>query len=187
MSNMMINRNTKPLTGIRLSEDGHTLERCTVDFAALMERTNQQAAINAKKDVKKICSVDMLTEDQVKDLAEKYDPENITQEEYYNFINDLCGYGAFDAKDKNYVGAQSKELSLTRLDSFGPEIRVISMNSPLYGLNDDTIFNRIRLGAVTQTLNPVTGAFEESYTAKLYAQLAEILTKVQTYKNKEDS
>lgn len=188
MSNMMINQNTTPRTGIRLSEDGHTLERCTIDFSALMERTRQEEAVNAAKDVKKICSVDLLTEDQIKDLAEKYDPETMDYEEFYDFISDLCSYGAFDPKDRGYVGAEFRSnLGLIRVDTLQPQFRSIPSSSPISGLTDNAVFNRIRRGAFTQTHNRVTGVAEKTYTAKLYTQLAEILTKVQTYKNKEDS
>lgn len=45
-----------------------------------------------------------LTRQDIQALAEKYDPEDMTQEEYASFIDELVDKGVFTQRDKNFLG-----------------------------------------------------------------------------------
>ena len=44
-----------------------------------------------------------ISDDLIRKWAEKYDPENMTQEEYQAFIDDLISAGVLQESDKSYV------------------------------------------------------------------------------------
>lgn len=69
------------------------------EFAALAQNKLEQMA--GREPSK---GLDALTEEQLKALAEKYDPEEMTHEEYQDFLNELVGMGALTETDRLLAG-----------------------------------------------------------------------------------
>lgn len=53
-----------------------------------------------------------LTEEQKKYLSEHFDPKNMSQLEYQEFLDKLCEFGVLDEADKEYVGYGVKGCGL---------------------------------------------------------------------------
>lgn len=74
------------------------------DFAALMEEV--QAAREKRKAEEQAngpFTRAELTQEDVKELAAHYDPDNMTQEEYDSFLDDLIEKGVLEKDDLKYI------------------------------------------------------------------------------------
>ena len=81
-----------------------SLGSAEADFAALMEevqaaREKQQA----EADSKEVFTRAELTKADIKELAAQYDPDNMTQEEYDSFLEDLIERGVLEKEDLKYI------------------------------------------------------------------------------------
>ena len=74
------------------------------DFAALME---QARAAQVKREAEEASKEPFvraeLTKEDIKELASKYDPTNMSQKEYDSFLDDLIEKGVLEKKDLSYI------------------------------------------------------------------------------------
>ncbi|MBQ4347756.1 MAG: hypothetical protein IJC39_04850 [Firmicutes bacterium] len=69
----------------------------------LQETRELQATVNANGSVK-------LTDDQKAALSEKYDPADMSREDYISFVDDLYEYGILNGDDRDHIQARADGL-----------------------------------------------------------------------------
>lgn len=73
---------------------------------AYLEELRRQLAKSCSESVdnlKKAGGDVKLTKEQKQELKDRYDPKNMTHEEYQSLIDKLCEFGVLDEDDKNHV------------------------------------------------------------------------------------
>lgn len=118
-----------------------------------------------------------------KALAGKYDPRNMSQEEYSDFVEELCRSGVFSPEDKDRLSCwESGSLKLTPLENAGPMISMVEadfwdscqFDFSFSSCNGD-VLEWAKYRAAFQQLQAETGKFEKTASAKLFEKMAEIL------------
>lgn len=71
----------------------------------LQETRELQAEVKANGSVK-------LTDEQKAALSEKYDPSDMSREDYVSFVDDLYEYGILEGDDRDWVQARADGLTL---------------------------------------------------------------------------
>lgn len=118
-----------------------------------------------------------LTEAQKRELAEKYDPENMTQEEYEAFVDDLCRCGILKDTDRYYIGAawlipaeytySGSSISHTTLPSY-------------YSLShaNGNVLGWAKYRSTFECMDEATGAYTKTCSAIVFGKVADILTQM---------
>ena len=125
-----------------------------------------------------------LTDVQKMALSEKYDPQNMTKEQYMEFVDKLYEYGIFDGNDRDFVGAN--ELGLVRLDfsQSGAQIAEI----PSGGLFEQfsscggNVLEWARYRATYQSFSELTMTFEPTRSALLFGRIEDVLDQLKSCK-----
>lgn len=82
-----------------------SLGSAEADFAALMKQAEAaRQAAGADKSAGEAFSRKRLTKEDAKELAEKYDPSNMTQEAYDSLLDELVEKSVLQKKEMGYVG-----------------------------------------------------------------------------------
>ncbi len=137
--------------------------------AALAEAKEQSAArLQAAQ------SQPGLTKEQAAELAKKYDPQNMTREEYYKFVEELCAYGVIPAEGKSRVSG----LSLTRLEDAETGAQI---SAPAQGVayalqaGPNNILDWARYQASFEEFDPTSQTFRKSPSALLFNRMVQVL------------
>ena len=133
-----------------------------------------------------------LSTSQVKKLAQKYDPQNMSLKEYISFINELCELGVVGPEEKPYLCSDMSGENVLVLEGYsGPSVSVIPVSSwnmtpsftGAFSSCSGNVLGWARYMATFQTLNPDTNRFEQSKGAALFEKVANILERVQRQRN----
>lgn len=74
------------------------------DFAAVLEKVRAAREKQAAEEGNKAPFIrGSLTKEDIKELAARYDPTNMTQEEYDSFLDDLIEKGVLEKNDLKYI------------------------------------------------------------------------------------
>ncbi len=77
----------------------------------------------------------VLTQDDWKTLASKYDPTHMSQMEYDRFLDDLCELGLISTDDLGQLGHSGYQFKLTKLTAADLEPKLLnSADLPVWGL-----------------------------------------------------
>lgn len=116
-----------------------------------------------------------LTKQQAADLAKKYDPQNMTREEYAKFVEELCSYGVIPEDGRSRVSG----LSLTPLEDAetGAQISVATPQGVSYALQpgQNNILAWVKYRASFEEFDPTSQTFKKSSNAKLFAKIEQAL------------
>lgn len=78
-----------------------------INFQSSLEEVRKKRAMDSYVQGASIPTVPCgLNGQEIQELAEKYDPECMTQEEYQSFVDDLVQKGVFTEWDKNFMGCE---------------------------------------------------------------------------------
>lgn len=138
--------------------------------AALAEAREQSAArLQAAQ------SQPGLTNEQAAELAKKYDPQNMTREEYHKFVEELCAYGVIPEAGKSRVSG----LSLTRLEDAetGAQISAAAPQGAAYALQagPNNILDWARYQASFEEFDQTSQTFRKSPSAVLFSRMVQVL------------
>ncbi|NCE63417.1 hypothetical protein D1159_02195 [Pseudoflavonifractor sp. 524-17] len=115
-----------------------------------------------------------LTEEQKNALSEKYDPQNMTLEEYRSLLDDLCEYGILEEGDKVFVGGEN----LVPLALSGPMVQVSSYSGPVHpglGRQGGNVIEWANYEASFRTMNVDTQKYEKTLRAVLFGRIGSVL------------
>jgi len=129
-----------------------------------------------------------LSKEQIKKLAQQYNPRQMSEDEYRSFIDELCQLGVLEEKDKPYLfcGAYGN-LNLIPLDAYGSSISVTpatfqdncSFDFSFFSCKGNVIDWAGYLSSFRK-LNPYTHTFDEkTKSAILFEKVTDVLEKIQ--------
>ncbi len=128
-----------------------------------------------------------LSKQQIKSLAQQYNPHQMNEEDYRAFIDDLCQLGVLNKEDKpNLSCGAFGNLDLIPLNSFRSSISgtpatfqdVCSFSDSFSSCNGN-VKDWANFLSTFRELNPHTHTFEKSKRAILFERIADILEKIQ--------
>lgn len=83
------------------------------DFAAYLDEVRAlQEKRKAEEEAKGVFTRAELTDEDIKKLATQYDPDNMTQEEYDSFLDNLIDRGVLEKEDLNYIDYRGDRIPL---------------------------------------------------------------------------
>lgn len=119
----------------------------------------------------------ILSKEERTDLAARYNPTNMTQEEYRALVDELCELGIFDQDDKPYLSCEGmmfvhiSELCIEISHYTGPSYPTLeSCNGNVLGWS--------RYKASFSRYDEATQTFSKSRTASLHCKLETVLTQL---------
>lgn len=122
----------------------HYIDSCPVlkgeygnKFQALMEATREEANAELKDFMSRIQSNGAnvkLSQEDLAYLSSRYNPHNMTRDEYRDFVDDLCRMGVLEEGDKAHLscGIKAGEWDLTPIDPCAPNATITANVSPAY-------------------------------------------------------
>lgn len=175
-------------TGFRVNPDWFTIKdgigvlkkEHRAEFIESLAESRQQSKAQFMADSTKVT----LTEAQKKELAEKYDPENMTQEQFNNFIDDLCKHGVLKEQEKGYLGENytgHTGLSLTRLEDSEVGVFVTPIRNELgyanfsFSRSGGNVLRWVNFEAGEKVFNELSGTLEKSRNAVIYGKIEDAL------------
>lgn len=119
-----------------------------------------------------------LSDEQRQMLSEKYNPTDMTHEDYRNLVDDLCEMGILGEGDKDYLAYSG----LTRLDLSGPvcEITKGCPGKPMYDFADcnGNVLEWSKYRASFEYFDAQTNSFQKSRSAILFGKLETVLKQI---------
>lgn len=145
-------------------------------LAQALSSQKQQAKANAgsEKNPNKI----ELSAQQKKLLTEKYNPSNMSREEYAQLVDELCELGAIPVEGRPYLGG----LRLTPLEyaETGAQISAAAPNGVQYALPEgrSNLLDWVRYRASFEEFDPTSQEFRKSPSAVMFAKLQQIMEQI---------
>lgn len=132
------------------------------------------------EDVKKNGTAVHLTKEQTKQLSEKFDPEDMTYEDYHAFVDQLCDWGVLRREDAQYVSVSPLVEGLIPVDFAEPMAMVTPAKNPqhfdrFFSSSGGNVLDWARYMASFEDFNPDTGSFERGRSAILFGKLRDVL------------
>lgn len=134
------------------------------------------------EDVKKNGTAVHLTKEQTRQLSEKFDPEDMTCEDYRAFIDQLCDWGVLRREDVQYVsvGPQMGDLDLIPVDFAEPMGKITPARNyqhfdSSFSSSGGNALAWAQYFASFEDFNPDTGSFERGRSAILFGKLRDVL------------
>lgn len=145
--------------------------------AKAQAQKNLQTNFNKPDAAKGDCG---LTEQQKTELAGKYNPNNMSIDEYNNFVDDLCSYGIISGEAKGYVA--SSILTPLEYAESGLQISA-SADAPAgvsYSLQNsqNNVLDWVRYRASFEEFDPVSESFQKSPVALLFGKIEQVLNQL---------
>lgn len=179
-----------PATSFRINPDWFTIKgnmgvlkrEHRADFEAALKESRQAAKAEFEKEQEK--GAVELTEEQKKELASKYDPEDMTQEEYDAFIDDLCNYGVLTKTDKYYVDAKTNPggIELVPLEHVKTGAWIVSVPNGDFGSCFESlsqakgnVLSWARFQSSYKEIDELTGLFTKTRSAILFGKIENVL------------
>lgn len=112
-------------------ENGNKLPMATLkdeykdEFAAYTESKLQQLTQREPS-----VGLDALTDEQLKELSEKYDTDEMTYDEYQSFLNDLVDKGALTETDRWLAGGTDENGLTPVIPAMAASVRDASQDTP---------------------------------------------------------
>lgn len=112
-------------------ENGNKLPMATLkdeykdEFAAYTESKLQQLTQREPS-----AGLDALTDEQLKELSEKYDTDEMTYDEYQSFLNDLVDKGALTETDRWLAGGTDENGLTPVIPAMAASVRDASQDTP---------------------------------------------------------
>lgn len=112
-------------------ENGNKLPIATLkdeykdEFAAFTENKLQQLTQREPS-----AGLDALTDEQLKELSEKYDTDDMTYDEYQSFLNDLVDMGALTETDRWLAGGTGANGLTPVIPAMAASVRDASQDTP---------------------------------------------------------
>lgn len=120
-----------------------------------------------------------LTEEQKRLLSERFDPREMSREDYRAFVDQLCQWGVIGREDTQYVSVSPME-GLTPVDFAEPTAVLTSSRTDRHYSRDfstsgGNVLDWARYMATFEGFNPDTRAFEKTRSAILFGKLRDVL------------
>lgn len=112
-------------------ENGNKLPIATLkdeykdDFAAFTQNKLEQLEQREPS-----AGLDALTDEQLKELSEKYDTDDMTYDEYQSFLNDLVDMGALTETDRWLAGGTDENGLTPVIPAMAASVRDASQDTP---------------------------------------------------------
>lgn len=146
----------------------------------------EKAALDKEKlrafmeDVKKNGTAVQLTEEQISQLSEKFDPNDMTYEDYHAFVDQLCDWGVLHREDIQYVSVSPLAEGLIPLDfaestAMVTETKNYQQFDRYFSSSGGNVLDWTRYMATFEVLNPDTGSFERGRSSILFGKLRDVL------------
>ena len=132
------------------------------------------------EDVKKNGTAVHLTKEQISQLSEKFDPEDMTYEDYHAFVDQLCDWGVLRREDIQYVSVSPLVEGLIPLDFAEPTVMFTTEKNDHYfdshfSSSGGNVLDWTRYMATFESLNPDTGSFDRGRSSILFGKLRDVL------------
>lgn len=135
------------------------------------------------EDVKKNGTAVHLTGEQISQLSAKFNPRNMTYEDYHAFVDQLCDWGVLRREDTQYVSISSQiggVPNLIPVDFAEPMVRIAPGRNYQhfdrhFSSSGGNALDWTRYMATFESLNPDTGRFEPDRSAILFGKLRDVL------------
>lgn len=133
-----------------------------------------------------------LTSEDISELATKYDPSKMSQEEYDSFLDDMVGKGVLRKDELGQLGYHGLVNVTFAIGCYSADAKSLSSNPyGIYGLAhglSDTDGNALALAKLASLWQPCAGstAFFAAAERKISAfdAMAEVLEAIQDYREK---
>lgn len=134
------------------------------------------------EDAKKNGTAVHLTKEQISQLSERFDPNDMTYEDYHTFVNQLCDWDVLRWEDAQYVsvGPQMGGLDLIPVDFAEPMGKITPLKNyqhfdSCFSSSSGNALEWTRYLASFEDFNPDTGSFERGRSAILFGKLRDVL------------
>lgn len=143
--------------------------------AKAQAQNNLQTFFNKPNTSKVDCG---LTEQQKTELAGRYNPTDMSRDEYNNFVDDLCSYGVIPAEAKGYIA--SSMLTPLECSETGLQISNYAPSGMSYSLQNgqNNVLDWVRYRASFEQFDPLSQSFQKSPTALLFGKIEQVLNQL---------
>lgn len=123
-----------------------------------------------------------LTDEQKAALSEKYDPTDMTREDYTSFVDDLYDYGILQGDDRDWLQAGNSEV--VYVDVGAPAHQQIDLTNPAYAhwnfrmdfaSSGGNVLEWAKFMSGFESFSQVTMDFEPTRSAFLFGKIEDIL------------
>lgn len=119
----------------------------------------------------------ILSKEERADLAGRYNPTDLTQEEYRALMDELCEMGIFDQEDKPYLSCGG--MMFVHVSEPCMEISpLIGVSYPTLESCNGNVLGWSRYQASFSRYDEATQTFSKSRKASLHCKLATVLTQL---------
>ncbi len=121
-----------------------------------------------------------LTKEQTSQLSARFDPNDMTYEDYHAFVDQLCDWGVLRREDVQYVSVSPLAEGLIPLDFAEPAAVITQASNDRhfdrsFSSSGGNVLDWTRYMATFESLNPDTGSFERGRSAILFGKLRDVL------------
>lgn len=158
---------------------------CKSDFQALIAEQRTKAKEDAVQREAQADNPDrppLLSEEEFKALADRYDSSDMSQEDYEALFDELCGKGIFSPEDKDMMGLGPSGLVKLDWGSIGTAscVPMGQDHGSFFPAEGGDLLSFARYQASFRFMDPVSGSWFKTKPASLYETLADILEQMRT-------